>query len=214
MFSIYGISGPIFHGSMKELERIPKVTRRPPVSAVSRIEEFDGQLTVASTQALHAAGPEEVAIEAYQAMLQVDLERGPLYHAQQIMQRDVIVLGVNDPVEHAWRVLLEHGIHQAPVLDAGQRLVGIVSERDLLTTLNIEHGRLRDVLDRNVSDVMSTPVVTADPVTDIRRIANVMLTHSVSGVPIVNENATLVGFISRSDVLRAVITDPPLSLWR
>lgn len=214
MFSIYGISGPIFHGSMKELERIPQVTRRPPVSAVNRIEEFDTRLKMAGTQAAHAAGPEEVAIEAYQEMLQVDLERGPLYHAQQIMRREVIIVGINDPVEHAWHVLLDHGVHQAPVLDAERRLVGIVSERDLLTAFNVDHGRLRDVLARNVGDVMSTPVVSADPLTDIRRIANVMLTHGVSGVPIVNENSALVGFISRSDVLRAVIADPPLSLWR
>lgn len=214
MFSIYGIGGPIFRGTMKELERIPQVIRRPPVAAVNPTEEFDPQLQLARAQASHAAAPEAVAIEAYQEMLQVDLERGPLYHAQQIMRREVIVVGAGDPVERAWRVLIEHGIHQAPVLDAGRRLVGIVSERDLLTAFNVEHGRLRDVLTRNVGDVMSTPVVSADPITDIRRIADVMLTHGVSGVPIVNERAALVGFISRSDVLRAVIADPPLSLWR
>jgi CBS domain-containing protein len=51
-------------------------------------------------------------------------------------------------------------------------------------------------------------------VTDIRRIASVMLTHGVAGVPIVNQSSQLVGFISRSDILQAVVTDPPLSLWR
>jgi arsenate reductase len=61
---------------------------------------------------------------------------------------------------------------------------------------------------------MTTPLVTADLVTDIRRIAQVMLEHGVDGVPIANESDALVGFVSRSDVLRAVITDPPLSLWR
>ena len=60
----------------------------------------------------------------------------------------------------------------------------------------------------------TTPVVSADPITDIRRIAWVMLEHQVDGVPIVNEMQVLVGFVSRSDILRAIITDPPLSLWR
>jgi CBS domain-containing protein len=100
------------------------------------------------------------------------------------------------------------------VLDPGYRLVGIVSERDLLTVLNVDEGRVRDVLTKRVGDVMSTPVVTADPVTDIRRIAQVMLQHQADGVPIVNETEALVGFVSRSDILRAIIADPPLSLWR
>ena len=57
-------------------------------------------------------------------------------------------------------------------------------------------------------------VFAAAPVTDIRRIAHVMLERQVDGVPVVNDNGSLLGFISRSDVLKAVITDPPLSLWR
>jgi acetoin utilization protein AcuB len=154
------------------------------------------------------------AIGAYREMLRAEHDRGPLYHAYQIMQRQVVSVASDDAVERAWRILLAQRIHQAPVLDPGYRLVGIVSERDLLTVLNVDEGRVRDVLTKRVSDVMSTPVVTADPVTDIRRIAQVMLEHQVAGVPIVNETEALVGFVSRSDILRAIIADPPLSLWR
>jgi CBS-domain-containing membrane protein len=215
MFSIYGLSGPVFHGTLEELGRMPQVIRRRPVRAVERIgEDFAARLTTVIPSEAHAHAPAEAAVDAYKEMLQIDQERGPLYHADQIMQREVITLAASDDVEHAWRVLIEHGIHQAPVLDAGRRLVGIVSERNLLTTFNVEHGRVRDVLARSVSDVMTTPVVSADPMTDIRRIAEVMLTHDVDGVPVVNDAEALVGFISRSDVLRAVVTDPPLSLWR
>jgi CBS domain-containing protein len=41
-----------------------------------------------------------------------------------------------------------------------------------------------------------------------------MLDHGVDGVPITNETGRLVGFVSRGDILRAVVIDPPLSLWR
>lgn len=65
--------------------------------------------------------------------------------------------------------------------------------------LNVEEGRVRDALAKRVSsDVMMTPVVSADPITDIRRIAWVMLEHQVDGVPIVNETQALVGFVSRA----------------
>jgi CBS domain-containing protein len=215
MFSIYGLSGPVFHGTLETLSRIPQVTRRAAVRPVRRVEEDSAAApdTVGSTP-IHASVPGEQAISAYQEMLQIDQERGPLYHAHQIMQHEVITLLTDDDVELAWHRLIDHGIHQAPVLDTANRLVGIVSERDLLTVFNVEHGRVRDALSRKVSDVMNTPVVSADPVTDIRRIAEVMLTRGVDGVPIVNNRDALVGFISRSDVLRAVIAEPPLSLWR
>lgn len=74
--------------------------------------------------------------------------------------------------------------------------------------------QVRDVLAKLVGDVMTTPVVAASPLTDIRRIARVMLDRDVDGVPIVNEAGVLLGFVSRSDILRAVVTDPPLSMWR
>ncbi len=60
---------------------------------------------------------------------------------------------------------------------------------------------------------MITPVVAAAPVTDIRHIAAVMLDHGVDGAPIINDTGLLVGFISRSAVLRAIVTDPPQGLW-
>ncbi len=214
MFSLYGISGPIFQGTLENLSRLPPVTRRAPVVAARRIgdqiEPGPGQTAVVSTP----TPPSRQAIEAYQAMLPQDLERGPLYHANQIMQPKVITVSADEDVEHAWRILTGHGIHQAPVLDAGQRLVGIVGERDLLMMLNVDGGEVRDVLRKRVRDVMTTPVVATTPLTDIRRIARVMLERKVDGVPIVNDNGALLGFVSRSDILNAVIKDPPLSMWR
>lgn len=214
MFAIYGISGPIFQGTLEGLSRLPPVARRGAVGAVRRIgDQLEVETTAEQTSAA-AGGPGEQAVDAYQAMLPQSLERGPLYHASQIMQPEVVTVHSDDDVARAWHLLVEHQIHQAPVLDAAGHLVGIVSESNLLTTLNVDAGQVRDVLARRVSDVMSTPVVAATPVTDIRRIAQVMLDRQVDGVPIVNDAGMLVGFISRSDILQAVVTDPPLSVWR
>ncbi len=203
MFSVYGLSGPIFRGTFDQLRDVPGVFHSTAVRPIAEEEPS------AATSA-----PAAQALKAYREMLRVEPDRGPLYHAYQIMQRQVVSVFGNDAVEQAWRVLLEQRVHQAPVLDPGYRLVGVVSERDLLTVLNVDAGRVRDVLTRRVGDVMTTPVVSADPITDIRRIAQVMLERPVDGVPIVNDTGALVGFVSRSDILRAIIIDPPLSLWR
>lgn len=210
MFSAYGVTGRVFSGTLEEMSRVRALAR----SSVSRtIVREDGNWQVENLGAADS-GPNEKAVRAYRAMLPREIERGPLYHAGQIMQRKVICLGVNDDVRKAWRTLQAHSIHQAPVLDDASQLVGIVGERDLLTAINIENGKIMDVLGRRVGDVMTTPVITAEPVTDIRRIATAMLTHRIDGVPVAGEMGRLVGYVSRSDILRAVVTDPPLSLWR
>ena len=161
-----------------------------------------------------ASRSNDEAVRAYRAMLPSEIERGPLYLAEQIMQRRVIAVIDDDDVALACRTLRYNQIHQAPVLDDNARLVGLVSERDLLTAINIDSGQIVDALSQRVRDVMTTPVVAAAPVTDIRRIAAVMLDHGVDGARITNESRRLLGFVSRSDILRAVVTDPPLSLWR
>jgi acetoin utilization protein AcuB len=215
MFSIYGISGQVFNGTLEEMNRIRAASRARSVRAILEDgEELGIEAATAPTTAF-AAGSGETAVRAYRAMLPRDLERGPLYHASQIMQTTVIRVRAGDSVTHAWRTLRDHAIHQAPVLDDDGRLVGIVSERDLLTAINVDDGgSVVDSLDRRVRDVMTSPVVATAPITDIRRIAAVMIDHGVDGVPITDEAGRLLGFVSRGDILRAVVTDPPLSLWR
>ncbi len=214
MFAIYGVSGPIFQGPLENLSRFPPVARRGPVTAARRVgDQVDVGVTPDQASQM-ASSLGQQAIDQYRSMLPLELERGPLYHANQIMQPRVITVNADDEVTRAWQILVEHQIHQAPVVNAGFQLIGIVNDRNLLTTLNVEEGKVRDVLAKRVQDVMTTPVVAANPATDIRRIARVMLDRDVGGVPIVNDTGRLVGFVSQSDILRAVVTDPPLSIWR
>lgn len=213
MFAIYGVSGPVFQGTLEALNRMPPVARRTPVTPAQRISD-NVEIESATARGAGANRLGAQAIEAYKSMLPEDLDRGPLYHADQIMTPNVIAVRARDEVAHAWRTLTSHMIHQPPVLDDSGQLVGVVSERNLLTAFNVDGGEIRDVRLKRVGDVMTTPVVAASPVTDIRRIARVMLDRDVDGVPIVSEAGVLLGFVSRSDILRAVVTDPPLSIWR
>ena len=213
MFAIYGVSRPVFQGTLEALNRMPPVARRTPVTPAQRISD-NVEIESATARGAGANRLGAQAIEAYKSMLPEDLDRGPLYHADQIMTPNVIAVRARDEVAHAWRTLTSHMIHQTPVLDDSGQLVGVVSERNLLTAFNVDGGEIRDVRLKRVGDVMTTPVVAASPVTDIRRIARVMLDRDVDGVPIVSEAGVLLGFVSRSDILRAVVTDPPLSIWR
>ncbi|MDD5030353.1 MAG: CBS domain-containing protein, partial [Rhodoferax sp.] len=71
----------------------------------------------------------------------------------------------------------------------------------------------RALMQQNVQDIMWTPVPSVAPESDIRRVVRVLLDTGLPGLPVVDEVGTVIGFISRSDILRAVVTDPPLDLW-
>lgn len=207
MFTLYGINGPI-PGVWSEDER-----RLRGLARAQGVRPIGGQSGVAGVQPV-VPRPQREAVQAYEEVQQNDLERGPLYHASQLMRGAVVTVMEDSPVGDAWRVLRDENIRQAPVLDVDGTLVGIVTERDLLTAVDLDGDRVIEVLTRRVRDVMTSPVVGATPETDIRRIAAVMLDHGVDAVPIIGADGRLVGIVSRSDILRAAVTDPPLSLWR
>jgi CBS domain-containing protein len=213
MFSVYGISGQIFSGTLEAMDRVQRLARARAARPIAEEgDEFGVEIDLENASPTPA--PTQTAVNAYRAMLPADLERGPLLHAAQVMTRPAIVVHDRVTAAAAWRILRDHGIHQAPVLDEAGSLIGIVSERDLLTAIDVDGEQIIENMRREVRDVMTTPVVTAAPVTDIRRIAAAMLRNGVDGVPIVGEQDRLLGFVSRSDVLRAVVNDPPLSMWR
>ena len=213
MFSVYGVTGQSFHGSLEKLIAIPGL------SAARRsrgIDQEGGELGPEMRvfrRDNHEDGQYQEAAQAYRQMLRVSPERTPILHAYQSMSRDVMTLRPDTRVEDAWRQLAARGQGQAPVLDKTLRLVGLVSVQDLLTVINVEADTVRDILSRTVADVMTSPVVSTDPITDIRRVARVLLDYKLSGLPVVSEQAELVGILTRSDILRALVNDPPLSLW-
>ncbi|MBI2305880.1 MAG: CBS domain-containing protein [Rhodocyclales bacterium] len=209
MFGIYGVNGQIFSGRLEQLPDVRQVGRRRAVDAIGTAgAELGDSAARVLPERLRAASA------AYRRMLQIEEERGPLVHARQIMRPQVITLAAADEVARAWSLLVDRRIRQAPVLGRDGSLVGIVSEHDLLVALNADRNAPSDIMARHVADVMTSPVVAADPLTDVRRIAQVMLERGVDGVPIVDERHALVGFVSRGDLLRALVADPPLSLWR
>ncbi len=183
-------------------------------SRPARVVAQEGDEQGAGVYNRSAGGHHEGAVRAYRATLPGETEREPLHLANQIMQRRVITVSAGDDVAQAWRTLRDHRIHQAPVLDENSQLVGIVSERDLLTAITMDEGPASERPGRQVRHVMTTPVVAGAPLTDIRHLAAVMLDCGVDGAPIINDNGFLVGFVSRGDILRAVVANPPLSLWR
>ncbi|OYY95575.1 MAG: CBS domain-containing protein [Hydrogenophilales bacterium 28-61-23] len=213
MFYVHGVSGQTFRGSLEKLIAVPGLSAVRRTRAINREgEEPEPELRLIRRDN-NEVGQYQQAAQAYREMLRVPTERDPILHAYQLMSRDVMTLRPDTGVDEAWRQLAARGLSQAPVLDKTHQLVGLVTAQNLLTVINLEDGKVRDILAHSVADVMTTPVVSADPITDIRRVARVLLDYHLPGLPVVSEQTELVGIITRSDILRALVNDPPLSLW-
>jgi CBS domain-containing protein len=137
--------------------------------------------------------------------------------AHEIMTTDVATVHADTTIRVAADRLAARGITSMPVLDDDERIVGIVSEADLIRDRLPQdprsHLRLdaRDERDpaRFVHEVMQEPVICLGPNADTADLAALMLDHDIRAVPIV-DGATVVGMVSRRDLLRTLLRDDAL----
>lgn len=222
MFSVYGIGGQLFRGSMEQLRQIGGVSAAARTNAIQAVGR-DGRDAASSAFAgLAQAAPSDEthrsALAAYAQTQKVVLPRHPLSRVDDLMSRSVITLPDSATVLEAWQMLARHGVGQAPVVNRAATLVGLLSRADLLSPERLPRPDSnatvwRALLAQSVSDIMRTPVPSVATDTDIRHVARVLLDAGLPGLAVVDTQGVVIGFISRSDILRAVVTDPPLDLW-
>ena len=146
--------------------------------------------------------------------------------ARDLMTPDVVTVPPETPVVAVARLLSERGISAVPVLDARGRLLGIVTEADLIRRLAGEADRpagwLRALFadpaaqaDRyarthgiTASDVMTERVVTVEAAATAAEVAHLMEDKGIRRVLVMHEGR-LRGLVSRADLLRALVAPPP-----
>jgi CBS domain-containing protein len=129
--------------------------------------------------------------------------------------QDVVVVQAGTPFKEVARVLADRGISAVPVVDEHTRVIGVVSEADLLYKESRLEARKPSVFDGRqeararhkadaviAADLMSSPAITIGPGDDVVRAARRMEDHKVKRLPVVDEDGRLVGIVSRRDLLR------------
>jgi len=134
--------------------------------------------------------------------------------AHEIMTRSVATVHTDTPVRQAAALMSERNVTSLPVLDEDDRVVGIVSEADLIrdrmphdlrSHLRPEEHDQPDPA-RLVRDIMTDAVVCMGENADTADLAALMLDNNVRAVPIV-DGAQLLGIVSRRDLLRTLLRD-------
>ena len=141
--------------------------------------------------------------------------------ATDVMTSEVITLGEDASVQEAAKLMAEHGISAVPVIDRESRVVGMVSEGDLLHRAETGTERRRSwwlemVASTNqlageyvkshsgkVKDVMTRDVVSVTEETPVADIAVLLETNRIKRVPVLR-GGMLAGIVSRANLVRAL----------
>lgn len=136
----------------------------------------------------------------------------------EFMATEVVSVRTDTEVKDASRLILERELCGLPVVDDENRVVGVVSETDILCAIGEGHGHgVGDVLKylllrhphihksgHRVGDIMSTPAVTISAGMDVKAAANIMEDKGIKMLPVVDDDGKLVGIVSRADIIRVV----------
>ena len=112
-----------------------------------------------------------------------------------VMSRRLVTIGPDTPCQEARRLMDDHRIRHLPVV-AGGRLCGMVSDRDVRSTLPTSPGTV-------AAGVMTPDPVTVTSDTRIEHAARIMLDARFGSLPVVDD--TLVGLVTSTDILRAFV---------
>jgi CBS domain-containing protein len=145
--------------------------------------------------------------------------------ARDLMSTEVITISPKATVIEAAKKMLDHRVSGLPVVDDRDRLIGVISEGDLLRRIEIgtDPGMsgspfslelAREFLkahSQDVEDVMTAKVASVLENTGLREIANLMQLMRLKRLPVTN-HGKVVGVVSRADVIRVLVHEAERSI--
>jgi acetoin utilization protein AcuB len=127
------------------------------------------------------------------------------------MSKNVVTINEDDSMQDAMKIMKQHSIRMLPVLK-NDALVGVVTDRDLkrasasdATTLDV-HELLYLISKIKVKNIMTKNPIAVSPDLTVEETAEVLLNNKISGVPVVDDKAKVVGAITQTDLFRVLIS--------
>lgn len=127
----------------------------------------------------------------------------------EIMSTQIVTVGMDDTLHKVAALFEAHRFHHLLVVDGG-RVVGILSDRDLLKNISPFVGKLSEreqdvaTLKKRVHQIMVRNLITVPETASLTQAADAMLSRRVSCLPVLDERGYAVGIVTIHDLLRAL----------
>ena len=135
-----------------------------------------------------------------------------------VMTKNVVTVAPDTDLHEAARLLSENRISGMPAIDSNNRVVGVISEADILVLAGMKREHtfkdiLRGILGEpipirktgdKVQHVMSFPPVTSMADDGVADVARILDERRIKRLPVVDDNGNLIGIVSRADIIRAI----------
>lgn len=149
--------------------------------------------------------------------------------AKDIMTTKVITIGKDATIGELSRMLLKNKISGVPVVDGEGKLIGMVTDADIITEdmepmfpiyfdpLIISYAFIenfekyqkdaKEYLETKVEEIMARRVKSVKKETPVSDIARIMVKDRINRIPVVDENNKVIGIIARADILKSMVVD-------
>ena len=131
-----------------------------------------------------------------------------------IMHRKVTTLSPESTLEDAWELLRDSGFHHLPVISQDRLVLAIFSSEDFLHAL-ARQTRVNspNFWRTNIMEYASRPVFCVYEHTDLRQSSQLLFQYNIGALPVVTQNNTLCGIVTRTDIMRLLSHYGPLQFW-
>jgi len=140
-------------------------------------------------------------------------------HVRDVMSKNVLSITKFESIVRVANILSEKNISGLPVVDKENKVIGIITQADILSMVGVsrEHT-FKDLLKYmlgeplherkigdHVGDIMTSPAFTIKPDANIAEAVRIMTEKRIRRLTVVDDRNTLIGIITRADILKAVI---------
>lgn len=210
MFAVYNTNGLSFRSTVDNLYNLKNIDALSKTQ--NQTQESKPQNFSVPHESLYQGAITKEAKDAYKKMAKIDT-REEIYHVKQIMSSDVVCVNEDMTIQECYELMIEKKIKQIPVKSSEGILHGMITQEIILDYLINDLDYAEHTANKSLINLELPQTITSDPITDIRRVAKVMVDFNLNAMPVVSSDDEIVGIVSRTDILKAVSSVPPLQIW-